>query len=282
MTAKQVGLALLVVLFWGGNIIAIKIGCMEFPPLLLTAVRFVIVAACIVPIKRLPMNKLKPVLWLALVMGVGHFGLLFIGIGGLNAATASITLQICVPFSTLLAIWLYKEKMGWLGWLGMMLALFGIAVINGEPVRPDPFYLAMIVCSALAWAVSNIIVKKMVPVDSLTVTGWMALFSVPMLFLLSWLLESGQMEAITSATWRGWSAVLYTAFVSSIVSYSIWYYLLGRAPVSKVTPFHLLTPVVSIAGGGLVLGEAMGWPTYIGAALTIIGVGVIQLRPNKK
>lgn len=282
MKLKDILLTLSVISIWGVNIMMVRIGVSELPPLLLTGLRFILVAALVIPFRRHAPTSHGKLLLLTFVLGFGHYGLLFVGVVGLGAGTTAIVLQLCVTFSALLAAFFYKERMGFLGWLGIVLAMAGVVVIEGEPVAPDFFSLMMVLVSAFCWALANIIVKKIGPVDALALNGWVAFYGAPMLLLFSALLEHGQFEAIRNARLAGWGAVVYTAFMASIVSYTIWYRLVGRLPMNRVVPFNLLTPVIAISGGALLLGEPMGMPTYIGAACTILGVAVIQLRPSPK
>lgn len=282
MTLRHLLLVSCVIAIWGFNILMIKVGVQEMPPLLLTGLRFVAVSLLLLPFRpRPPAGKLKLIIALAVVLGVGHFGFLFAGVRGMGAGAASIVLQLGVPFSAVLALALYRERLSLPGWIGMTLALIGIVVINGTPSVSDPTAMIMILLSAFAWGGANIIIKMIGPVDSFALNGWVALFSFPLLLGLSLILEQGQWEAMAQAGWRGWGAVAYTAILASIVSYTIWYYLLGRLPVNRVVPFNLLVPVIAIAGSWLLLDEPVGWLMLLGGALTIFGVAAIQLWPSQ-
>src|SRR3546814_9270170 len=47
--------------------------------------------------------------------------------------SASIAIQLQVPFASLLAAIFFKDKLGWRRGFGMLIAFFGVAVIAGEP-----------------------------------------------------------------------------------------------------------------------------------------------------
>jgi O-acetylserine/cysteine efflux transporter len=187
-------------------------------------------------------------------------------------------MQLSVPFSALLALAFYGERMGLLGWLGMGLAIAGVAVIEGGPVHSDTTGLILIVVSAFAWALANVVVKAIGPTNIFGLNGWVALLAAPMVLLLSAIFEKDQARMVANAGIAGWGAVLYTAVFATIVSYGIWYRLIGRLAVNRVVPFMLLTPVIAVAGAGLLLGETLTWMTLVGGALTIAGVAAIQFR----
>ena len=279
MAARDVFLALSVILIWGFNILIVRLVAQELPPLLMTGLRFILAAVLLVPFCPRPKGKMGWTLLLAIVLGVGHFGLLFASLRTLDAATAAIVLQLSVPFSALLALAIYGERPGWIGWLGMALAIGGVAVVEGGPSQDSNLLgLLLILASTFSWALGNVIVKLMGPVNIMGLNGWVALLAAPMALALSALFETGQVEAIATAGWAGWGAVVYTAIMATIVSYAIWYRLVARLSLNRVVPFMLLTPVIAVTGAGLLLGEELTWATLAGGALTILGVAAIQFR----
>lgn len=283
MAVRDVFLALSVILIWGFNILIVRLGAQELPPFLMTGLRFILASALLVPFCPRPKGKMGWTLLLAIVLGVGHFGLLFAALRTLDAATAAIVLQLSVPFSALLALAIYGERPGWIGWLGMALAIGGVALVEGGPSRDSNLLgLLLILASTFSWALGNVIVKLMGPVNIMGLNGWVALLAAPMVLALSAVFETGQMEAITTAGWAGWGAVVYTAVMATIVSYAIWYRLIARLSLNRVVPFMLLTPVIAVTGAGLLLGEELTWATLAGGALTILGVAAIQFRPRPK
>jgi O-acetylserine/cysteine efflux transporter len=278
MTWRDTLWATVVILAWGFNFVVVKVGITELPPLLLTTLRLVLVAVMVVPFTRRPRGKLGLIALLALLLGAGHFGLLFIAMRTMDAASASIAIQLTVPFSAILAAVLYREKLGLRGIIGMTLAFAGVALLSGEPHHPTLVSMLLIVVSAAAWAMANVVIKSIGPIHPLTLTGWMALMGAPQLLALSLLFEDHQMQWIRDAGWIGWGAVVYTAVVASMLAYSLWCWLVTRYPVNKVVPFTLLNPVIGIASGVLVLGEPLGWHKLVGGTLTVLGVAVIQIR----
>jgi O-acetylserine/cysteine efflux transporter len=273
----------IVVSIWGVNFVVMKLGAAQLPPFLLSTIRFTIVAAAIVPFRRLPRHHWRLVLALALVLGVGHFGLLLVAASGLDAATTAIGIQLCVPFSAMVGAIVYKERLGPSGWLGIALGMAGVVLLAGEPTHPSAPHIALVVTAAMAWAWANVIVKRIGPIDSLTLNGWTALFSVPLLAVMSLIFEHGQIQAVQNSNWHGWGAVAFTAGASSLIAYTLWYRLIARNPMSRVVPFTLLGPVIGVFCGAFLLGEPLHWQKLLGGAMTILGVAVVQFRPfNRK
>ncbi|HTH18146.1 MAG TPA: EamA family transporter [Magnetospirillum sp.] len=279
MNARDLLTALLVVILWGLNFIAVKTALTVLPPFLLTSLRFALVALALAPFHRPRLKQLPAVAGIGLVLGCGHFGLLFLGISGMEAATAAIVTQLGVPFSALLAWAFFGERLGPARALGLSMAFAGVALLAGEPTLPHWGPLAVGVLSMACWALSNVQVKRLGEVPPLALNGWMALFAAPMLLALSLGVEYGQTDALVRAATepRVLVGVAYTVIASSLVAYTLWYRLLARHSMNRVVPITLLGPVVGVAGGVLVLGESLTWHKLVGGALTIAGVAAVQL-----
>ena len=65
------------------------------------------------------------------------------------------------------------------------------------------------------------------------------------------------------------------------IGYGAWYWLLKRYAVNQVMPFMLLMPVFGVASGIAFLDEPMTLSLVAGAALTILGIGIIIIRRPK-
>lgn len=282
MGPRDILLALLVQALWGLNLVVAKVGVTEVPPLAFTTARFALVAVLVVPFFRVPWHALKGLLLLSVTFGTLHFGLLFTGLAQMDAAAAGIVIQLGPPFSVLLGVLLFKERLGWKRITGTLLAFAGVMLLAGEPSLPSLLPLVLVTVAAFAWALSNAVVKTLPNVNPVLMTGWLSLMAVPQVGLLSWLLEDGQLEAFQAADWLGWGAVAYTAVAASIVAHSLWYGLVRRHEMGQVAPFGLLAPVLGIIAAILLLGEPLTWQKAVGGTITMIGVAIVQLRTAKR
>ena len=278
MKLPDVLCALLVQVFWGLNFVAIKTSLDGFPPLALVALRFAMVASLILPFFRVERRVLSKLLLLSFTMGTLHFTLLVVGISQIDAGTAGVLIQLGVPFATILAIVLYKEKIGPWRVIGLSVAFSGAIVLAGGPTLPSPFPAFIITVAAFAWAISNLIAKKIDNTHPLAVIGWTSFFACPQVALWSALTETGQINALLTAPATAWMGVLYSVLASSIAAYGLWYWLLQRHPVSAVVPFSLLNPVVAVTASTLALSEAITVWKVAGAVLTLSGVAIIFWR----
>jgi O-acetylserine/cysteine efflux transporter len=280
MRPLHLAAAVLVAAIWGANFVAAKLGMQHLPPLLITGLRFSVVAILLTPFVPIPRDKLKAVFWVSTTLGTIHFGLLFIGLAqGLQASTASIIVQLGVPFACVLGTIFLGDRLGWYRSSAMMVCFLGAMLLAGSPnIIQHPLGFWLSIGGSFFWAVGNIQIKKLGEINSLSLVAWTAMFCAPQILLLSAIFETGQIEAIRTAPLWVWSTVAYSACVSSMVAYSLWYWLMARYPMSQIAPFNLLSPVFGVLAGVLMLGETLTWHMLVGGAITMAGVAVIVIR----
>ncbi|MEQ9815183.1 MAG: EamA family transporter [Azospirillaceae bacterium] len=270
---------LLVMMLFGLNFPISKIGVTEIPPVMFMALRFALVALVLLPWRPVPRQALGRLFALSLTLGVAHFSLMAIGIRAIDSSIAAISIQIQVPFSALLAALLFGDKLGWRRGLGMVIAIAGVAVLVGAPEEESPVWgVMMIIAAALLWAVANVQMKNMTDVDHITLNGWMALMAAPQLAVIALIIGDFQLDALLTASWEAYGAIVYNVLIVVVLCYSIWLVLLRRHPINLVMPWTLLVPMFGVAFSMLILGEALTWNRVVGGVATVIGVGIIVLR----
>ncbi len=283
MPTRYAFFAILTSAIWGSNFVAAKYSVAYFPPFFVTGLRFMLVAALLLPFVPRPTRaEMKAIVPLATFSAL-QFSLFFMSLHmGLDVSTSALVGQIGVPFSCLLGVFFFGDKIGAWRVGGIMTAFAGIAVIAGTPnitEHTSAFLIAML-CS-LFWSICNILIKKLKGVPAMSLLAWMSLFSVPVLLGLSLIFEPNGWLLLPDAPPAALAGVAYTVIASTIVAYGLWYYLLARNDVSQVTPFSLLTPVFAILCGYVFLGEPLTLRIVTGGLLTSAGVAVIVIRRPK-
>ncbi|RCK49924.1 multidrug transporter [Thalassospira profundimaris] len=279
MPLKAALLSLSVAIIWGINMLTVKGAVGEIPPMMLTAIRFLAVAALLVPFTQVPRDKLPKLALLSFVFGTGHFGVLFCALSMLDAGPVAIIILLGVPFSSMLATYFFNDRLGWKRLLGMTLAFVGVTLMFWDPSMTDvKLPLLLVVFAALMWAVANVLIKKLGDINTFELNGWMGLMAAPQLLVLSFILEPGAIHAVINASWVAWANLSFTVIMSSIVAYGSWYYLLKTYDVNQVVPWSLLAPVISVTGSILVFGESISTFKIVGGLTVLAGVAVIMFR----
>jgi len=273
----------LINLIWGFNFITSKVGVSEFPPLWFTTLRFGLVALLLLPFLRMHRGQMGAIVVAALFSGGLHFGLLFVGLAMADTvSTVAIAGQLGVPFTTLMSIVFLGEIVHWRRWLGISLAFAGVLLMGLDP-QVFEFWqgLALVVLSAFLGSVGLMAVKRLTNIKPLEMQSWFALVSVPVLALLSAIFETGQLQAMGTASWQGWAALTFSVLMASLVAHSGYYYLVQRYPVTSVSPLTVLSPLFGVLFGVTLLGDELTPRIIAGGAMTLTGVVIIALREKK-
>lgn len=73
-------------------------------------------------------------------------------------------------------------------------------------------------------------------------------------------------------------ALLFQTLIISVVSYGVWFWLLGRYLTSRLMLLSLLTPLFGVMFGAALLSEPVSLRFVLGATLVLIGVLVVNLQ----
>jgi O-acetylserine/cysteine efflux transporter len=281
MPRRDLALALAVSALWGVNFVAIDYALESFPPLLLAALRFTLVAFPAVFLLPRPPIPWRMVLAVGLSLSACQFGLLFVSIHvGMPAGLASLVMQLNAVFTVALAVAFLGERPGARQLGGAAIACGGIVLIaadrSGSPVPLGA--LALCVASAASWGVGNVLVRTAQAPNALALMVWSALVAPLPLLALSLAFEGGPSIAhgLLHATAKSIGGLLFVVVVASLFGFGSWARLMRRHAASKVAPFSLLVPVFGIASAWLALGERPGALEIVGAAVVMAGLGLVS------
>ena len=280
MKTNHIFAAITVAFFWAANFVAVKYGLEYFPPFLLVALRFALVAALLLPFywrTTLPWRFLGA---MAFVLGFLHFSLVFGGMAyGIDVPTTVITVQLGVPFSCVLsAIW-FGDRLGAWRTLGLVVAFTGMTFVAGSPnVAEHTWPFLMLVAGAFGWALSNVIMKKQGDLNVMELLAWMSLLSVPQLLLLSLAVETWTWQMVADTPLLPALSVAFSAVGSTVIAYGLWYWLIKHCDVSRVAPFNLLVPFIAIALSSWLFDSVLSPQIIAGGLITVAGVAIIVVR----
>jgi O-acetylserine/cysteine efflux transporter len=273
-------LALLVAVCWGVNFPATALALQHFPPFLMVALRFSLVA---IPTVLLVPRPQVPVRWLIGVgLGIGliQFGFLYLGMAtGMPSGLASLVLQASAPFTVVLAgIWL-RERISRRQLIGISVAVAGLAVIaihRAQVAALLPVLLTL--CGALGWALGNVCSRQARAPKPLHLTLWMSVIPPIPMFIVSLLVEGPHRIAaslstvLTRAALPSVLGLLYIVVIATVVGYGVWNWLLSRHPSNVVAPFSMMVPVAGVLSSWLAFHEVIDLPELVAGAVVIAGV----------
>ena len=278
MKPVHILMAISVPVLWGLGFTISKAALSEFPPLMLMGMRFCLAALLLIWFAPWPKGEFWRVFQIAILGSAIQYGLTFSGLQLLDASTAVLLVQLEVPFGVMTAWLVYREQVGWVRVLGIVLAFIGVGFIVGSPSLDGEWLgVVLVISGAFVWAIAQVMVKSLKRVQGFQLIAWLALIAGPLMLASSLVIEDGQWQSLQNASWIGWGAIVYLAVFMTAISYGIFYRLLARFPISQVMPYLLLLPVVGVLSSVLLLGETLTTSVIIGGIIVIVGVAMIEL-----
>ena len=289
-------LAVAVAVLWGMNFLAIAASLQHFPPMLLAALRFALIA---LPTLLLVPRPKVPVRWLVLYgLGFGTLQFLFLYWAmaiGMPAGLASLVLQSSAPFTVLLGALLLRERLAARQVVGILVAVGGLCVVGvqrWESAALLPFLLT--VAGGFGWALGNLGNRLASagphPPNPLHLVLWMSVVP-PVPMLAASLAVEGPAQIAASFNGLGSPAGLlalaglaYTVVLGTLAGSGLWSFLMARHPASRVAPYSLLVPVVGLTAAWLLLDERPAALELVGSAVVVAGVlyGGTTLRVRRR
>ncbi len=168
--------------------------------------------------------------------------------------------------------------------LGVAIGFVGVAVLLLPGARPEGVALlpaAMVVLGSLLWSLGSFAAtKRSLPGDPL-LTTILQMFSGAAGLVVAGAVSGERMSVsdVSAASWVAWA---YLVVFGSVVAFTAYSWLLGVAPVSQVSTYAYVNPVVAVLLGALVAGEAVGPATLVGGAVTVLAVAVVVSEEGRR
>lgn len=296
MQAKKstVWLALLALyIVWGSTYLGIRIAIETLPPFFHAAVRFFISGLILVIWQRAAGHRLPtPKQWLS----TGIIGsLLLLGGNGLvswaeqvipSGVTALIVATIPLMLVIGEALRPNGSKPNWQGVVGVLAGFMGVFVLvwpsdlSGSSHRFNVYGVAALLVACLCWTIGSLYSKSAnLPKSTLMSTG--AQMLVGSLGLMGLSLLTGELPGwdVAAVSTRSLWALVYLIFAGSLVGFVSYGWLLQNAPISLVSTYAYVNPIVAVVLGTWLANEPL--EPRIGLATTIIIGSVIFINSTR-
>lgn len=271
---------------WGLAFVAIRRADFELNPVNLTVLRWFIVSAAflvIYPFWVKPRARFdrKDVPRLA-VVGLTNVVVYHLALNTaettVDASLAGLLISFGPIFLVILSGVVLHESIRGRVWLALVVAVGGAAVISspdlslGSSGVLGPLLVALAGFSNAVYTVaSKPLVLKYGPI---AVSAWASLTGTLMLVPLTSGSLFSQAQGMSAG---GWESVLYLSLLSTVLANTIYFTLVHGQAVSRLGIQLFLVPVVSAAGGVIILGEGLGWTTLLGGTMMLAAVGFVTL-----
>jgi drug/metabolite transporter (DMT)-like permease len=281
----RVWLALLTIyVVWGSTFIALAIVVRDLPPLLSMAIRHLIAGALLLA-WALPRGDRDGdrVGGPQIVAGFVFGGLLFlVGHGSLAWAQQTVPAGVAALLVGSIPIWMalldrlfFGKRLRSSAYVGFALGFVGLAFLL-DPFgagHVDRFGAVVIILGALAWSAGSLYSRwAALPKRPLVSAGLGAICGGILCLAVS--VAGGELG---QATWtpEAVGALTYLLVAGSLVGFTAYVWLLRVAPVSLVSTYAYVNPIVAVALGWLLLGETITLQMAVAGAAIVVAVALI-------
>lgn len=274
---------LAIILTWGLNNAAAKVATAHLPPMMVGALRFALALMFLFPFIKPPFPQPRRLLAIVLLSGPIHFALIYIAFGmGKSLSALVVASQLWIPFTAIFAWRMLGESMRIPAVLGLVIAFAGVAWMSLDPHgAADLKAIGLVVIACACWALATVLVRQTPGVKPLKVQGMTALVAAPVMLAMSFTFETDVVHRTLTAPWYVWGCVAFAGVVSTIGASALLFWLVQRREAGQVTPYFLLTPLVSCTIGVLFMGDVVTSQLVIGAGATMLGVALVALTEKK-
>lgn len=278
---------IVVVLLWASTFIVTKAAFAEVSPLGIIFSRFLVMVALAFVV--LAIKERGASLWiergdLGRFVAAGLTGYTFYQLGftlGLSRTSpfSSSLLIAMVPLFTVLILAIMGERTPLQGWVGLAVALTGVAIFLLDKRGAGTGTLIgdlLSIGAGVSFAIYGIVNRPLVAkYPTATYTAWTLLAgTIPLLLIALPAALEQDWGAISPSAWL---SIVYLAILPVYVAYMLWNYAIARRGVAKATTFGLLVPIVAGVLSVIFMGEPFGPMKLLGAALVLSGLIIVRL-----
>ena len=273
---------------WGSTYLAIRVGVLEMPPLLMAGIRFLIAGALLYGWtvwrgERQPTwRQWASISLLALLIFAVDYGLVFWAEQRVPSGVTAIIMATISAFMALAEIiFLGTQKLTLRLSLALLIGLGGVAVLvshsldlGGAPV--DTVGAVALIVGAIAWAVAAVFARTQpLPESKFLSSGAQMLVGGVMLLLTSSAIGEFKEFHPAAVSVAAWFSLAYLIVPGSIVAFTAYVWLLHHDSPTRVGTYAYVNPVVAVLVGYFMGGEALGARTLMGAVLVLVSVVMI-------
>jgi drug/metabolite transporter (DMT)-like permease len=273
----------IVYIVWGSTYLGISLMVETIPPLLGAGARFIVVGLLLLPILawRKGLSVLRPSR--AELLSAGFVGLMLPGANAvISVAEKTVPsglaalLVASIPLWVILLRRLSGERVQARSILAVLVGFGGLALILHP--EGDATIAGLLACvgAALMWALGSFASPRIsLPRDPFTSTAWQSLLGGLIIVVVA--LIGGEGNDLHPAEWstRSIAGLVYLITFGSLLAFTSYAWLLQNAPISKVSTYAYVNPVVAIALGWLFLDEGITALTLVGAGIIVASVALV-------
>ncbi|MFI8384991.1 EamA family transporter [Streptomyces sp. NPDC085540] len=283
----------LVYVVWGSTYLGIRIVVETMPPFLSAGARFItagLLLSAVVAWRygpaalRATRTQLASAALVGLLLVLGGNGLVVLAETSVPSGLAAL-LVAAVPMWVVVLRTSSGDRPPLRTLAGVLVGLCGLAVLTSPGLSGSVRLsgVLMVLAGSVLWSLGSFSAPRLkLPDNPLTGSAYQMFVGGAAAVVVG--LLRGEQHGLDPAAFStaSWLALGYLTVVGSLVGFTAYVWLLQAAPLSLVSTYAYVNPVVAVALGTLILDEALTWQILVGGAIVVAAVGVIVSTERKK
>lgn len=284
-----------VCIIWGTTYLVLRIGVTQFPPFLFSMLRFLAAGPILLFFTALSGKATWPDRNTLFNQAICGLLMITLGISIVGWAEVYISSGVAAIVCSMMPIWTViinvivtkDEKPNWLIIVGLATGLSGIILIFGEHLSEfsNANYTKGILLTFMAnlcWAIGSIWIKKKNQNSNPFLNAGLqmlfgGLFLIPFTLLFD---DYSQIQWNNEVVF----SLIYMIVIGSAAAYACYSYAIKKLPMTLVSLYAYINPVVAVILGWLVLSEKLNFQIGLAIAITVLGIYLVnrgyQLKTN--
>lgn len=277
-----------VTLLWGFNYPVIKYSNQGVSPIFASTLRSIVASICGLVYCLKKEEKLfhtDRMLFHGVIVGLlfgAEFACIYFGLLYTDAARSVLFVYLS-PFVVAIGahFFLKGDRLTIPKSLGLALAFTGIFVVFGG--RPKTAKATMFlgdilqITAAVLWGATTLYIKRFMAkrVEPIHTFLYQLFFSIPILLILSIILEPRWIYKIDLYII---ASLFYQSVIIAFITYLVWFKLIHKYSVSRLSAFTFFTPIFGVLFGILLLHEELTVSLIIGLPMVSMGIFLVNWR----
>lgn len=274
-------------IIWGTTYLVLRIAVLHFPPFLFVIIRQIIAGSLLIGFMILSGRASWPDFAHIRRQAIAGFFMISLGNGLVAWAEvlipSGVTAILCslMPVVVILInIGSNKEERPTVPiFAGVLIGLAGIVMIFGEHLeafsrREYQMGIVMIFIAVLAWAGGSVWIKKRGNDGDPFLNAGLQMF-----FGGIWVIPGALMfDDLASVSWsiEAFYSLVYLVLIGSVVAYACYTYVLRKLPMTIVSLYAYVNPIVAVLLGWIVLDEKLNLQIGIAILVTVAGIYIVN------
>jgi len=274
-------------LIWGTTYLVLRIAVLHFPPFLFVTIRQLLAGGLLIGFMLISGQAVWPDRGHVIRQAIAGFFMISLGNGLVAWAEVVIPSGVAAIICSLMPMVVILINLGMSKddrptvpiLLGVLLGLGGILMIFGEHLvefSKIEYQLGILVIfvAVVSWAGGSVWLKKRGNDGNPFLNAGLQMF-----FGGIWLIPSALLfDDFTRVTWsvEAFYSMIYLVLIGSIVAYACYSYVLRKLPMTIVSLYAYVNPIVAVILGWMVLGEKLNLKIGIAILITVAGIYIVN------